>query len=116
LQLARSEIVFRSLAAGLVVLLVIGAAPRLSIWATPISLAQAWGGLLLTGLGVLHIGLGSGLFARIVGLLTLFAGFEILYAAVEASTLVAGLLAMLNLGIVLVGAYLWQVSRMEPLE
>lgn len=113
---ARSEIVFRILAAGLVLLVVVGAAPGLAAWATPISLAQAWGGLLLIGLGVLHTGLGSGIFARVVGLLTLFAGFEILYAAVEASTLVAGLLGMLNLGVVLVGAYLMQVPDMEPLE
>lgn len=113
---ARSEITFRALAAGLVVLVVLGAAPQLAAWATPVSLTQAWGALLLIGLGVLHTGLGAGIFARVVGLLTLFAGFEILYAAVEASTLVAGLLAMLNLGIVLVGAYLFQVPVMEPLE
>ena len=113
---SRSEISFRVLAAGLIALLVLGAAPRLDAWVTPISLAQAWGGLLLIGLGVLHIGLGSGIFSRVVGLLTLFAGFEIIYAAVEASTLVAGLLAMLNLGIVLVGAYLFSSPNMEPLE
>ncbi len=51
-----------------------------------------------------------------LGLLTIFAGFEIMYAAVEASTLVAGLLAALNLAIALVAAYLLAAPQLEPFE
>ena len=42
----------------------------------------------------------------ILGLLTLLAGFEIIYAAVESSELVAAALAVVNLGLALTGAYL----------
>lgn len=107
---------FRVLAAGLVVLVVFGVAPSLPAWAAPISLGQAWGAILLIGMGLLNIGLSSRILTSILGLLSIFAGFEILYAAVEASTLVAGLLATINLGIALVGAYLMMLPQLEPLE
>jgi hypothetical protein len=42
----------------------------------------------------------------LLGLLTVLSGFEIVYSAVETSTLVAGLLAGVTLGIAVVGAYL----------
>jgi hypothetical protein len=49
----------------------------------------------------------------IIGLLTSLSGFEIIYAAVETSTLVTGLLAGVNLGLALVGAYLLIAPTME---
>ena len=49
----------------------------------------------------------------IYALLTILAGFEILYAAVEGSILVAALLAVINLGLGLVGAYLLNASAVE---
>jgi hypothetical protein len=70
----------------------------------------------LIGLGLLQLGLRSGFFRAALGLLTLFAGFEILYAAVESSTLVAGLLAVVNLGIALVASYLLISPGLEPQE
>ncbi len=48
-----------------------------------------------------------------LGLLTVLAGFEILYAAVEISALVAGLLAGVNLGIALIGAYLINLANLR---
>jgi hypothetical protein len=39
------------------------------------------------------------------------AGFEVLYAAVENSVLVAALLATINLGLALTGAYLMTAAR-----
>lgn len=98
--------VFRLLASGLVILIVIGAAPRLVGWSREFSIYQAWGGLLLIGMGLMQVTLRSGFFRSTLGLLTLFAGFEILYAVVESSTLVTGLLAAVNLGIALVTSYL----------
>jgi hypothetical protein len=50
----------------------------------------------------------------IVGLLTVLSGFEIIYAAIESSVLVTGLLAGVNLGLALVGAYLLISPKMEP--
>jgi hypothetical protein len=41
-----------------------------------------------------------------IGLLTVLCGFEILYASIENSILVAALLSVINLGLALVGAYL----------
>ncbi len=107
---------FRLLAAGLVVLLVLGAAPRLTEWSRAFGIYQAWGGLLLIGIGLMQIALRSGFFRSALGLLTLFAGFEILYAAVEASTLVTGLLAAVNLGIALVSSYLLAAPTLEAEE
>jgi hypothetical protein len=49
----------------------------------------------------------------IYGLLTVLAGFEILYAAVEGSILVAALLCVVNLGVGLVGAYLLNGGLVE---
>ena len=51
----------------------------------------------------------------VLGLLTVFSGFEILYAVVETSTLVSGLLAGVSLGLALVGAYLMTVPTLEDI-
>ena len=64
-----------------------------------------WSGLLLIGLGLLHLGITSDPFRVIIGLLTAMAGFEILYAAVESSALVTALLVVIDLGLALAGAY-----------
>lgn len=108
--------VFRLLAAGLVVLMTLGAAPRLADWSRAFGIYPSWGGLLLIGIGLMQIALRPGMFRSALGLLTLFSGFEILYAAVEASTLVTGLLTALNLGIALVSAYLLSAPSLEVQE
>lgn len=115
-DLDRTGVAFRVFAALLVLLVVLGAAPRLSAWAAPIGLNLAWVALVLMGMGLLQIGLASGVFPAVLGLLTLLSGFEILYAAIEVSTLVAGLQALITLGIALVGAYLLSAPTMEALE
>ncbi len=107
---------FQILTATLILLVVAGAAPRLAGWTSAIGINQAWGGLLLIGMGLIQLGLRPGFFRSSLGLLTLFSGFEILYAAVEASTLVAGLLAVVSLGIALAGSYLLQAPGLEPQE
>jgi hypothetical protein len=65
----------------------------------------AWSGLLLIGLGLLQLGITSDPFRVVIGLLTVMAGFEILYTAVESSALVTALLVVINLGLALAGAY-----------
>jgi hypothetical protein len=65
----------------------------------------AWGSLLLVALGLLQLGVTSDPFRVIIGLLSILSGFEILYSTVERSILVTALLAVVNLGLALVGAY-----------
>ena len=74
---------------------------------------QMLGGLLLLGLGLLQLGLSREAIRIIIGVLTVISGFEILYATLEASVLMTGLLAILNIGIAFVGAYLLLASYLE---
>jgi hypothetical protein len=70
-----------------------------------LNLPDAWGSLLLIGLGLLHLGITSDSFQVIIGLMTFLAGFEVVYSSVETSALVNALLAVVNLGLALAGAY-----------
>jgi hypothetical protein len=107
---------FRLLAAGLVGLVVASLAPRIAFWIPSVATQQILGAGILVGLGLLHLGLTSSTLRVIIGLLTGLAGFEILYAAVESSILVAGLLAGVSLGLALVGAYLLIIPTLEVPE
>lgn len=101
-----TEWVFLSLVLFLVFLSVSTLAASIDSWLPTVHPAQTWGALLLIGVGLVHLGVASRGLRVIVSLLTALSGFEILYAVVENSTLVAGLLAIVTLGIALVGAYL----------
>ncbi|MCW5876180.1 MAG: hypothetical protein KIS85_04775 [Anaerolineales bacterium] len=107
---------FLGLAAGLVIVIVSGSAPALAAWSRQFDAGIVWGGLFLIGMGLLQVGLSGSIFGNGLGLLTLLAGFEILYAEVETSILVAGLLALLTLGVALASAYLMQAPTLEPRE
>jgi len=85
-------------------------APPIAGWISNIQLEQVVGALILIGLGLLHLGFTAVPFRIILALLTVLSGFEIIYAGVEKSTLVAGLLAGVNLGLAMVGAYLLVTS------
>ena len=98
---------FRLLAVGIVGLAVSSLTAPLLVWVQDLRLEQGWGALLLVGLGLLHLGFTAHPLSVVVGLLTVLSGFEILYAAVEFSALVVGLLAGVNLGLALIGAYLF---------
>jgi hypothetical protein len=104
---------FHIFAAGMVLAATFALSLRVDTW-LGLSLPVAWGGLLLIGLGLLHLGITSDSFHVIIGLLTILAGFEILYAAVESSALVTALLAVINLGLALAGAYFMNVSQEKP--
>jgi hypothetical protein len=107
---------FRFFAAALVWLVVFSISPIIQIWIPSIRIEQIWGAFLLIGLGLLHLGLTADPFWVVLGLLTVLSGFEIVYASVEISALVQGLLAVVNLGIGLVGAYLILSPTMEALD
>jgi hypothetical protein len=104
---------FRLFMVGMIIILTIAVTPRLEGSMTGIGAPVFAGTILLTGIGLLHLGTSSQISRVIFGLLTVLAGFEILYAAVEGSILVAALLAVVNLGLGLVGAYLLNGELME---
>lgn len=96
---------FRLLAAGLVLVAVYTVSAPARAW-LQVSLPVVLGTFVLVGVGLLQISMSHQPLRVVVGLLTVLAGFEILYAALELSVLVAGLLAAVNLGLALSGAYL----------
>ncbi len=87
-------------------MLVIAATPQVETIIPGISRPVIAGGLLLAGMGLLHLGITAEILRITLGLLTVMAGFELLYATVETSILLAGLLSIVNLGLALAGAYL----------
>lgn len=97
---------FRIFLASIVVLLSAAASPQMERVIPGLGLPVIIGSTILAGMGMMHLGITSEILRVILGLLTLLTGFEILYAAVESSILVAGLLAVVNLGLALAGAYL----------
>jgi hypothetical protein len=105
--------VFRLLAALLVAVAVISAIPAVSKLFPRVSTLTIVGGLILVGMGLLHLGLTAQPLRISVGLLTILSGFEIIYASLETSILVAGLLAGVNIGLGLIGAYMITASEME---
>jgi hypothetical protein len=67
-------------------------------------------------MGLLHLGVTDHILRVTIGLMTVLSGFEILYATVEGSILVAALLAGINLGLALVGSYLLIASNSQVEE
>ena len=105
-QFLPQGIFFRLFASGLTALVVLAASPRIEAVTPGLGLPVIAGSLLPIGMGLLLLGSTSDIFRVVLGLLTMLTGFETLYAAVEGSVLVAGLLAIVDLGLALVGAYL----------
>jgi hypothetical protein len=104
---------FRIIASAMIVLVVFTLAPVVSAWIPGVQFEQVIGALILLGLGLLNLGL-TGIPSRAIpALLTVLSGFEIIYAAVEMSTLVAGLLAGVNLGLAMIGAYMLATPAAE---
>ena len=97
---------FRLFAAAIVVLIVAATTPAVDTIMADAGYAVTSGSLLLIGMGLLHLGITSHILRVVISLMTVLAGFEILYSAVEGSILVAALLAAINLGLALVGAFL----------
>jgi len=105
---------FRITLVCIVALVTAGTTSRIELVIPGLGLPVIAGGLLLIGTGLVHLGITSDVLRVILGLLTLLAGFEILYGAVESSILVAGFLAITNLGLGLVGSYLLIAGYYPP--
>jgi hypothetical protein len=104
----------RILAAIFVFILIYMTAPAISDW-LPVRIEILWGGLILIGMGLLQLGMTTHPLRVVLGLLSVFSGFETIYAAMEASVLLTGLLAIVTLGLALVGSYLLNISRNEEI-
>jgi len=111
-----SEIIFRISAAGLIGLVTVSISPGVLELIREASPEQVIGGVILLGMGLLHLGFSGQPLNTVIGLLILFGGFEILYSTIESSILVNGLLAIINLSIALVGAYLLISPTLESDE
>lgn len=107
---------FRLFAAGMVWMIVAAVTPGVDTIMADAGFAVTSGSLLLIGMGLLHLGITSYPLRVILGLMTVLSGFEILYSAVEGSVLVAGLLAVINLGLALVGSYLLIAENAQESE
>jgi len=101
-----SSFIFRGLIGLLVILTVFIAAPSLQAAMFPgLDLYILQGGLMLIGLSLMQLGTTQDTFLTVVGLLSVLSGFEVIYAGLELSSLLTGLLAIVNLGLSLVGVY-----------
>jgi len=98
---------------GMAALLAVAAASLIESILPGIGIPVVIGGILLIAMGLLQLGMTTQVLRVILGLLTTLSGFEILYAAMEGSSLVAALLVVINLGLGLVGAYLLTASPEE---
>ena len=104
---------FRILAVAILALTITSFVLHSDSWLSMIPMPIRWGSFILISMGLLQLSLTSYPLRVIIGLLTSLSGFEIFYAAIESSTLVTGLLAGVNLGLALVGAYLLIAPTME---
>jgi hypothetical protein len=96
---------FRLAVAGLILIIILTLPPATRQW-LQVDPSILLGTLILIGMGLVQTSMSNDSLRMTIGLLTFLAGFEILYAALESSVLVAGLLAVINLGLALAGSYL----------
>ena len=112
-RLLISDILFRVIAAILAGLFAITGGSKIIELFPEISREQSYGALVLIVLGLIHLGLTLQSSRVVIGLLTVLSGFGILYAAVESSILIAGLLAVITMSLSIVGAYLLNAATLE---
>ena len=107
---------FRIFAAFIVLIIVAGITPSVDTIMADAGFAVTAGSLLLIGMGLLHLGITAHILRVTIGLMTVLSGFETVYSAVERSVLVAALLAVITLGLALVGSYLLIASNSKETE
>ena len=107
---------FRLFMAGMVIVLASGLATQGTLTSGGVDGPVLAGAILLAGIGALELGSSPHSARIVIGLLTVLSGFEVYYAAVEGSILVAGLLSIVILGLGLTGAYLLNAGMAEDAE
>lgn len=110
-----SWFLFRLLLSVLVWILVLASSSAV-IEILPLSTSLVMGAILLIGMGLVQLGISTRPMRVLLGLFTFLSGFELIYAAVESSVLLAGLMAVITVGLALVGSYLFdELSEAEDI-
>ena len=99
-----SEIVFRFLMAVLLWIVVASIAPSINEW-LPIPYTNLYIGVSLMGSGLLFMSLTDDFIEIVLGLLTILAGFDVIYSSLEGSALVTGIYAFIVIMICLLSGY-----------
>ena len=103
---------FRLFSTFFILMIVLAVAPGINAW-LPIPYDHLVTGLLMIGMGILQIGFSQMHFRIMLGLLSLFIGFEILYAPLEGSALLAAILAGITLALGLIGSTILRLGLMQ---
>ncbi|NTW43617.1 MAG: hypothetical protein HGB14_04090 [Anaerolineaceae bacterium] len=109
---SKEEIRFKSVLWFVVLLIVLAIIPKITDW-LPLTGIIVSASLLLIGIGLLQLGIANEPYRIIFGLLTVLSGFEIIYAGLESSVLVAGVLSIITLGISFIGVFISQIRNEE---
>ena len=107
---------FRIFAAALIVIATLTLATPTSAWLGLINIRGTWVSLFLMGIGLLQLGITTQPLRVIIALLTIISGFEIIYAFVESSALVAAMLVLINLGLAMVGTFMLNTENKEEIN
>lgn len=108
-----ADVVFRLIAAVLAGLFAFTGGARLVTWLPDINVLAAYGALILISIGLLHLAFTNHPFRVVISLLTILSGFEVIYAGIESSILITGLLAVVTLGLAVLGAYMVNAPALE---
>ena len=101
-----AELLFRGVAGLLIILVIFVVSPRLAENVFPnLNLQIIQSGVMLMGMALMQLGTHAIPYLTIVSLLSFLSGFEVIHSALEQSTLLTGLLVIVNLGLALVGVY-----------
>lgn len=101
-----AELLFRGVAGLLVILVIFVLSPRLTENIFPnVNFQIIQSGVMLMGLALMQLGTQSIPYLTIISLLSFLTGFEVIHSALEQSTLLIGLLVIVNLGLALIGVY-----------
>ena len=101
-----SSLFFRAMIGLMSIIVVFILAPTIQENIFPgVTLVILQSGLMLMTLALMQLGTTADPYLTIISLLSFMAGFEIIHAALEISTLLNSLLVIVNLGLALVGIY-----------
>jgi hypothetical protein len=103
-HLSKMGVLFRFIAVVIAGLTVFTITPLTSEW-MGIQQSILFPGLMLIISGLLQLGLTGQLVRRFVGVLSVLVGFEIIFASLSSSVLLAGLMAIIHLGVGLALSY-----------
>lgn len=101
-----SSLFFRGLSGLMVILVIFVVSSLLQDSLFPnLPLVIIRSGSMLIGMALMQLGTNAKPYLTIMSLLSFLAGFEVIHAGLERSTLLTGLMASINLGLALVGVY-----------